>query len=177
MKARKGTVLASLGLVTATVIAGAVSAAGAGADWTSLGTGPDYRYPSTNGSANPFSEADATVSARAVGGTGLQVALDVSGVAAAGQRFGAHVHENPCGSTGGDAGGHYKNVDALGSLRHQEIWLDFTVDESGSGGAVATRDWTLSGARSVVLHLLTTANDGTAGDRLACINVNFDALS
>jgi Cu-Zn family superoxide dismutase len=173
MKARKGTVLASLGLVTATVIAGAVSAAGAGADWTILGTGPDYTY----GSTNPFSEADATVSARTVGGTGLQVALDVSGVAAAGQRFGAHVHQNPCGSTGAIAGGHYKNVDALGSLRHQEIWLDFTVDESGSGGAVATRDWTLSGARSVVLHLLTTANDGTAGDRLACINVDFDALS
>jgi hypothetical protein len=173
MKARKGTVLASLGLVTATVIAGAVSAAGAGADWTILGTGPDNAY----GSTNPFSDAAATVSARTVGGTGVQVALDVSGVAAAGQRFGAHVHQNPCGSTGDIAGGHYKNTDALGSLRHQEIWLDFTVDESGSGGAVATREWALSGPRSVVLHLLTTANDGTAGARLACINVDFDDLS
>jgi hypothetical protein len=173
MKARKGTVLASLGLATATVIAGAVSAAGAGADWTILGTGPDNAY----GSTNPFSDAAATVSARTVGGTGVQVALDVSGVAAAGQRFGAHVHQNPCGSTGDIAGGHYKNTDALGSLRHQEIWLDFTVDESGSGGAVATREWALSGPRSVVLHLLTTANDGTAGARLACINVDFDDLS
>lgn len=171
---RRGKAAAGLAaLVTITTAGVLTAAAGADPGWTEIGAGPDFTY----GSPNPFTDADITVLAREVGDGGLQVRLAVQGADASGQRFGAHVHQNGCGLTGGAAGPHYLNTAADGSLRHREIWLDFTVDADGTGGATATRDWSLSGARSVILHAETTANDGAAGTRLACVDVDFDTLS
>lgn len=171
---RKTTSIAAL-IATLLVIAATTAmttVAGAGPDWSEIGNGPDFTY----GSPNPFADAEVTVAARAIGNGEVQVRLDATGVDAAGQRFGAHVHQKPCGPLGSDAGGHYLSTDASGSLRHQEIWLDFTVDDHGTGGSIATRNWSLAGARSVVIHAQTTANDGTAGARLACIDVSFDGI-
>jgi len=60
-----------------------------------------------------------------------------------------------------------------------EIWLDFTTDKDGNASATSTVAWqfsrTLPG--SVVLHSEHTHTQpgraGTAGDRLACVNVDF----
>ena len=103
------------------------------------------------------------------------VTLAVSGVeAAAGQTFGAHVHQLPCGAAGAAAGGHYLHAGATGSLEEREVWLDVTVNESGNATTHTTRPWSVdrSTPRSVIIHALPTAADGTAGARLACIDLD-----
>ncbi len=64
-----------------------------------------------------------------------------------------------------------------------EIWLDFTTDSKGRGWAIAVQDWQPTADRrpaSVVIHLEHTHDGsdptlpaGTAGARLACLNVGF----
>jgi Cu-Zn family superoxide dismutase len=57
--------------------------------------------------------------------------------------------------------------------------LDLTTNKDGSARSIATVDWRFreGGARSVVLHEMATSTHeghaGTAGARLACVNVPF----
>ncbi|RYU12393.1 hypothetical protein [Nocardioides iriomotensis] len=92
--------------------------------------------------------------------------------------FGAHLHVGPCvAGDGGAAKAHY-NTDSLAGdttpeiSRDTEVWLDFQVNAGGSGHAFATVPFEIQpGQRSVVVHALPTAPNGTAGDRLACLPV------
>ncbi|WP_159944172.1 MULTISPECIES: superoxide dismutase family protein [unclassified Nocardiopsis] len=114
-------------------------------------------------------------------GTGLEADRD----------FGAHVHTKPCGEEPGDSGPHYQNevdpeasedspsTDPAYANPENEVWLDFTTDESGNAVSTATVDWEFreGEARSLVLHDHHTSTEedeaGTAGDRLACVSVDF----
>lgn len=101
--------------------------------------------------------------------------------------YGAHVHTKPCGKLPADAGPHYQDqldptqpsVDPDYANPDNEVWLDLTADKRGSGRSIATVDWRFreGGARSVVLHEMATSTHeghaGTAGPRLACVNVPF----
>jgi superoxide dismutase, Cu-Zn family len=102
--------------------------------------------------------------------------------------YGAHVHAEPCGEQPGDAGPHFQHsvdpeqpsVDPTFANPQNEIWLDFTTDETGAGSTESTVAWTFSDERrpgSVVVHDMQTATEhgaaGTAGDRAACISVDF----
>lgn len=104
--------------------------------------------------------------------------------------YGAHAHNNPCGATGGLAGPHYQfnvdpvlpSVNAAYANPDNEIWLDFTTDDKGRGWAMAVQDWQPPADRrpgSVILHIRHTAHGdgdgvpGSAGERLACLTVDF----
>lgn len=102
--------------------------------------------------------------------------------------YGAHVHTMPCGELPENAGPHYQDqvdptvpsVDPEFANPYNEVWLDLTTNQDGSDRATAIVDWRFreGGARSVVLHEQATATHdghaGTAGSRLACINVSFE---
>lgn len=149
-----------------------VASGASGPGWSSVrSSGPDYVY----GEANPFMDATAVVRVvKAAGKT--RVALRVRGAdAPAGQVFGAHVHQNPCGASGLDAGSHYQHPGVEGSIEEKEVWLDFAVNGAGNGSAFAQRPWLLDETtpRSVIIHAMPTVPDtGAAGDRLACINLD-----
>lgn len=156
-----------------TIVLGVLGAGGAAlaAGSSARSTGPDYAY----GSANPFADASAAVHVVHTGAGGTHVTLNVWGVdAPAGQRFGAHVHQSPCGTSGAAAGAHYQHAGAAGSLEEREVWLDVTIDEDGNGRSKATRPWSLDEAtpRSVIIHALPTDGAGAAGPRLACIDLD-----
>lgn len=161
-------------VATSTVTVGALAAMGAAlaAGGSARSTGPDYVY----GSGNPFAGASAAVHVVKTGAGETTVTLHVRGAEAPdGQRFGAHVHQSPCGASGSDAGGHYQQAGATGSLEAIEVWLDFTVNAGGSGHSKANRPWLLdeSTPRSVIIHALPTApSTGAAGARLACIDLD-----
>lgn len=101
--------------------------------------------------------------------------------------YGAHVHVKKCGAAPADSGPHFQNVDdpvqpsvdpAYANPRN-EIWLDVHTDANGFAHTDSTVDWQFTGrhARSVVLHDEHThtgpGEAGTAGPRLACVNVVF----
>ncbi|WP_370969421.1 superoxide dismutase [Amycolatopsis sp. cg9] len=104
-----------------------------------------------------------------------------------GHAYGAHAHAQPCGATGDAAGPHFQHVpdpvkpstDPAYANPRNEIWLDFTTDRLGTGFARSTVDWTFGARRpeSVVVHETHTHTDpghaGTAGARLACLDVDF----
>ena len=110
--------------------------------------------------------------------------LAVRGLAA-NQMFGAHVHQNACGESPEAAGPHYQHrtdprqpsVDPAYANASNEIWLDFTTDAAGSAHSESTVAWTFDDRphRSVVIHAEHTntaaGHAGTAGARLACINL------
>jgi superoxide dismutase, Cu-Zn family len=101
--------------------------------------------------------------------------------------YGAHVHVRPCGALPSDSGPHFQDkkdpvqpsVDPAYANPRNEIWLDFTTDRLGNGYAVANVPWGFGKreAASVVVHATHTHTDpghaGTAGARLACLNVDF----
>lgn len=101
--------------------------------------------------------------------------------------YGAHVHTKPCGALPADAGPHYQNVvdptqpsvDPAYANQVNEVWLDLATNKDGSDRSTAMVGWRFreGGARSVVLHETGTAmhpgHAGTAGARLACVNVPF----
>jgi Cu-Zn family superoxide dismutase len=117
---------------------------------------------------------------------GTMTALVVIGLVP-GRAYGAHAHAQPCGATGDAAGPHFQNtpdpvkpsVDPAYANPRNEIWLDFTTDRAGVGFALSTVDWTFGDRRahSVVIHETHTHTDpghaGTAGARLACVDVDF----
>lgn len=114
---------------------------------------------------------------------GMVVTVAVRGVEP-GHTFGTHVHTEPCGSDPDHAGSHYQNVtgddEALANPVN-EVWLDFTAGEDGSGGAAAGKNWVFreGDAGSVILHENATSTGhhggtpGAAGDRVACLTVPF----
>jgi Cu-Zn family superoxide dismutase len=101
--------------------------------------------------------------------------------------YGAHAHAKACGTTGDAAGPHFQyvpdpvtpSVDPAYANPRNEIWLDFTTDRFGNGHAVSQERWPLTDRHpnSVVIHEMHTHTDpghaGTAGARLACLNVAF----
>ncbi len=118
------------------------------------------------------------------------VTLDVSGLAPD-RGFGVHVHTKPCGPQPSDSGPHYQNVpdpaatpespstDPAYANPQNEVWLDITTDAQGAARASSTVDWEFRDdeANSVVLHdkhtMTSPGHAGTAGDRLACVDVDF----
>lgn len=117
---------------------------------------------------------------------GTTTALVVTGLLP-GHTYGAHAHAQACGATGDAAGPHFQDVpdpvkpsvDPAYANPRNEIWLDFTTDRLGTGTALSTVDWTFGERRahSVVVHETHTHTDpghaGTAGARLACLDVAF----
>ncbi|MFI1452510.1 superoxide dismutase family protein [Streptomyces roseus] len=119
-------------------------------------------------------------------GDGTHVELRLRGVGA-NRTFGAHVHQKPCAGEPSDSGSHYQNAhdpqqpstNPAYANPLNEVWLDIRTDGHGDGGAAATQAWRFrpGQARSVVIHEHAThtgaGTAGTAGARLACVNVPF----
>lgn len=128
--------------------------------------------------------AKAEVSVVPEGGMKTVLTLEVTGLASD-HGFGAHLHTAACGADPADAGPHYQNeadpkkpsTDPEYANDNNEVWLDFTTDTAGAATASATVDWLVrSGqANSIVIHAEHTKTShgeaGTAGDRLACVNL------
>jgi Cu-Zn family superoxide dismutase len=115
------------------------------------------------------------------------VTLEVSGFQP-NRTYGAHAHINPCGAEGKDAGPHFQfkpdpvtpSTDPAYANPQNEIWLDLTTDAEGAGSSTSTVDWEFPADRraaSVIVHAMPTATEpgkaGTAGDRAACMTVDF----
>lgn len=107
--------------------------------------------------------------------------LEVSGLdpAAAGHRYGVHVHTGACVAGDGEAAGpHYNHDKATGRepariSASTEVWLDITVDRHGRAHASTVVPFGLptagDGIGSVVVHEHPTDHAGMAGGRLACL--------
>jgi Cu/Zn superoxide dismutase len=127
--------------------------------------------PST---ADPTDGASATALVVSHLDRGSLVVLRVAGLdsLAAGTTYGAHVHVGPCvAGDGAAAGPHYNTTGGTVIDPSTEVWLDFTVRSSGSALAVALVPFVVpaGGARSIVIHAMSTMPNGTAGARLACL--------
>jgi Cu-Zn family superoxide dismutase len=102
--------------------------------------------------------------------------------------YGAHLHTNPCGSTGDTAGPHYQHqhdpaasasrpsVNPSYANPQNEVWLDLTTDSHGSATATASHPWTFgTNPRSLIIHAGTTktapGQAGTAGARAGCLTL------
>jgi superoxide dismutase, Cu-Zn family len=119
-------------------------------------------------------------------GGGTRIALRVRDLVP-NRVYGVHVHTKPCGALPADAGPHYQNrvdpvqpsVNPKYANPFNEVWLDLATNKDGSDRSTAIVGWRFreGGARSVVLHESGTAmhpgHAGTAGARLACVNVPF----
>ncbi|MFC4004566.1 superoxide dismutase [Prauserella oleivorans] len=130
--------------------------------------------------------ARATVFSFSAPGAGTTTKLAVGGLLPQ-RHYGAHVHTEPCGATGQDAGPHFQHVqdpqspstDPAYANPENEVWLDFTTTAHGTGLAISHVDWAYGDRRpaSVVLHEHHTSTEpgeaGDAGARLACVNVDF----
>lgn len=152
------------------VVAGLIGTAGIALGSSNRSTGPEYTYETTG----EFTNATAVVQVVTTGDGGSKITLHVRDVdAVAGRTFGAHVHQSRCGVAGSAAGAHYQHA-ATGDLEAREVWLDFTVNRAGNGHAEARRPWAVdqTSSRSVIIHAGPTAADGSAGARLACIDLD-----
>ena len=102
-----------------------------------------------------------------------------------GQAYGAHLHTNACGASPAAAGPHYQQVpdpvqpstDPAFANPENEVWLDVHTDAAGSGMSRSYNRWVFhTPPRSLVLHAEHTRTEpgkaGTAGARLACLNLN-----
>jgi superoxide dismutase, Cu-Zn family len=108
--------------------------------------------------------------------------------------YAAHAHVNPCGPTGDAAGPHFQNqvdpaaapgkpsTDPAFANPQNEIWLDLRTDGDGDGESTATVPFGFAdrAPASVVIHEAETTatapgQAGSAGARLACIDVPFKA--
>lgn len=117
---------------------------------------------------------------------GTLVLLAVRGLVP-GRTYGAHVHTKPCGAAPADSGPHFQHVvdpvqpsvDPKYANPKNEIWLDFTTNRHGVALSKSVVPWrfTERRAKSVVIHFEKTSTHqghaGTAGARLACVNVDF----
>ncbi|NKX53336.1 superoxide dismutase family protein [Arthrobacter mobilis] len=117
-------------------------------------------------------------------GSGTTVRLAVEGLEA-NRDYGAHVHVNACGAEPEQAGPHYQNrkdpktpsVNPEYANPENEIWLDLSTDDRGNAEAESTVDWQFreGEGQSIVIHDMHTKTGegeaGTAGDRLACVNI------
>ncbi|MGH3584791.1 MAG: superoxide dismutase family protein [Pseudonocardia sp.] len=135
--------------------------------------------------------AKLSVEARESDGS-TQVQLEVDGLLPD-RGYAAHAHARPCGPTGDAAGPHFQNdldpaatpqqpsTDPAYANPRNEIWLDLRTDGEGDGEASTEVPFVFSdrAPASVVIHeAAATATGpgeaGSAGGRLACLNVPFD---
>lgn len=192
--------LVAAALVGASALAGCGSAepaAAPAADAASSSSTRDVSVSATfadspSGAAVTYDEAlvpvgaGATVTATSGDGT-TTVTLEVTGLEP-NREYGAHAHTMACGADGKAAGPHYQfdqdpvspSVDPTYANADNEIWLDFTTDDEGAGSASTETTWEFPAdrrAESVIIHAMPTATEpgkaGTAGDRAACITVDF----
>ena len=124
-------------------------------------------------------------------GTSTEIRLDVDGLLP-NRGYAAHAHANACGPTGDAAGPHFQNdvdpaaapgkpsTDPAYANPQNEIWLDLRTDGNGDGESRAEVPFAFSGRApaSVVIHEAEATNTGpgqagTAGARIACLNVPF----
>jgi len=187
-----------VGLLTALALAGCSNSSNTAPD-TGPGQGGSTRnvqlnvtFAATPGVAVTYDEALVPVGARA-GVTSMEdiesttVTLDVNGLQPD-RQYGSHIHTMACGVDGMAAGPHFQHeqdpispsVDPAFANDKNEIWLDFTTDASGAATVTSTVPWTFTDDRragSVIIHAMQTATEpgkaGTAGDRIACITVDF----
>jgi superoxide dismutase, Cu-Zn family len=137
--------------------------------------------------------ADAELSVEAGASDGAtQVRLEVDGLLP-NRGYAAHAHARPCGPTGDAAGPHFQHevdpaatpeqpsTDPAYANPQNEIWLDLRTDGEGDGEASTDVPFVFSdrAPASVVIHEAeSTATGpgeaGSAGSRLACLNVPFD---
>jgi Cu-Zn family superoxide dismutase len=116
---------------------------------------------------------------------GMVVRLTAAGLIPR-RAYGAHLHTMPCTAVPDEAGPHYQHrqdpsspsVDPSYANPHNEVWLDFTADASGSATAVSRQDWSVGPAampRSLVIHAERTSMAagmaGKAGPRAACLTL------
>jgi Cu/Zn superoxide dismutase len=101
--------------------------------------------------------------------------------AAAGQRFGAHLHTGPCVAGDGAAAGPHYNVQTLAGISpavvndETEVWLDFGVNGRGSAQSSTTVPFVPAGGeRSIMIHAEPTMDNGMAGARVACLPFTID---
>jgi len=121
------------------------------------------------------------------GGGSSTVTLTVSGLLP-NHHYGAHAHTKACGAAAADSGPHFQHekdpvtpsVDPKFANPQNEIWLDLTTDAQGKATSTSTVAWDFTDAAhpaSVVVHANHTSTEpgkaGTAGDRLACVDVAF----
>jgi hypothetical protein len=97
-----------------------------------------------------------------------------------GLTYGAHLHTGPCVEGAPTAAGPHYNQTVMDGVTptvvsdKTEVWLDFTVRQSGFGASVALVPFTPQpGDRSLVIHAQPTDDHGTAGPRLACLPVSW----
>ncbi len=105
-----------------------------------------------------------------------RVALRLRGLdaAAAGNRYGAHIHVGPCVAGDGAAAGPHYNAGG-GVSEETEVWLDFVIGANGTAAASTTVPFVIAPgtAQSLVIHALPTDPTGAAGARIACLPVEF----
>ena len=104
--------------------------------------------------------------------------------------YAVHLHDDPCGPDGDDAGGHFQHqldpaataddpsTDPVYANPQNEFWLDIRTDAQGAATAAATTPFALAdrAPQSLIIHEEEVTNPGpedagTAGDRLACLTV------
>jgi len=167
----------AIGLLATTTTAGAAGADVSGARGA-FAPNPAF-MPNALDAVNPTIGAQGRVHVVVNQGHGRQtrVTLHVEGLPP-GRSFGAHLHRDPCSSAFG--GPHYQAPDpaipvAGNADPDHEVWLDFTANTSGRGHAHASVPFKVAGgARSVVIHQGDhTLPGGTAGQRLACLDVEL----
>lgn len=177
---KRGTLMASVALAAATVLAlpAAASAATQAAPDPASGTGlsalaiGELRdlQPQT---ANPTDGASAALVAIARGGsTDFRLTVWDLDRSSAGRTFGAHAHQGPCVAGNGDAAGDHYNTGGPPSP-DTEVWLDFTTRSGGVAQSSASTPFVIpeGGAQSIVVHENPTSETGSAGDRIACLPV------
>ncbi|MDA2814126.1 superoxide dismutase family protein [Nocardiopsis sp. RSe5-2] len=117
---------------------------------------------------------------------GTEFSLRVTGLTPD-RDYGAHMHTGACGEKPDDSGPHYQDQkdpeqpssDPKYANDDNEVWLDFTTDSDGNADSDADVDWApRSGEmKSLVIHDQHTKTGegeaGSAGDRLACVNVKL----
>ena len=153
----------------AALLASAPAVAGTG---TVEGPMTAFADPYGDGRANPAAGVSARVHAVATGTDRSVVTLHVDGLVPD-RGYGAHVHVGACADNKGR--GHYMHDPAAGATADNEVWLDMVANAAGRGHAQALVEWTFRAgeARSVVLHDRVTDAAGTAGPKLACLDVAF----
>ncbi|WP_024794341.1 superoxide dismutase family protein [Tomitella biformata] len=147
--------------------------------------GPDFTY---NEAAVPIGS---TLTAEVDEADGMTtVDIQVTGLQPD-RAYGAHAHTLACGPTPSDSGPHYQNQkdpaatpetpssDPAYANTQNEVWLDFTTDSAGNASAATMVEWEFrpGEAQSIVIHDHRTSTEpgkaGMAGDRLACVPVQF----
>jgi Cu/Zn superoxide dismutase len=162
-----------LGALVAAGAATAMLATGAAATPSPRGAGPlSDLQPATE---EPTDGARARVRTQERDGA-TRVALRLRGLdaAAAGNRYGAHIHVGPCVAGDGAAAGPHYNAGG-GVSEETEVWLDFVIGANGTAAASTTVPFVIAPgtAQSLVIHALPTDPTGAAGARIACLPVEF----